>query len=94
MSLKEIIVPDIGDFDSVDLSNLQRQIIHTTQDIGKPKVDSARDSLLALNPQIKVTPLYQQLDEESLTKQREIAENKLFLSFFYNMEPTVKCFGL
>jgi len=57
------------DFDSVDLSNLQRQIIHTTQDIGKPKVDSARDSLLALNPQIKVTPLYQQLNQESLTKQ-------------------------
>ncbi len=57
------------DFDSVDLSNLQRQIIHSTQDIGKPKVDSARDSLLALNPQIKVTPLYKQLDEESLTKQ-------------------------
>ena len=57
------------DFDSVDLSNLQRQIIHSTQDIGKPKVDSARDSLFALNPQIKVTPLYKQLDEESLTKQ-------------------------
>lgn len=57
------------DFDSVDLSNLQRQIIHTTQDIGKPKVESARESLLALNPQIKVTTLYQQLDEESLAKQ-------------------------
>ena len=57
------------DFDSVDLSNLQRQIIHSTQNIGKPKVESARDSLLALNPQIKVTPLYQQLDQESLIKQ-------------------------
>ena len=57
------------DFDSVDLSNLQRQIIHNTLNIGKPKVESARNSLLALNPQIKVTSLYQQLDEESLTKQ-------------------------
>ncbi|RKZ42263.1 MAG: molybdopterin-synthase adenylyltransferase MoeB [Gammaproteobacteria bacterium] len=57
------------DFDVVDLSNLQRQIIHNTDDIGKPKVESARDSLLALNPLIKITPLYQQLDHDALAKQ-------------------------
>jgi molybdopterin/thiamine biosynthesis adenylyltransferase len=59
----------INDFDVVDLSNLQRQIIHTTADIGKPKVESARNTLLALNPLIKVTPLCQQLDNDALTKQ-------------------------
>lgn len=57
------------DFDVVDLSNLQRQIIHNTDDIGKPKVESARDTLLALNPQIEVTPLYQELDDDALTEQ-------------------------
>ena len=43
------------DDDEVDLSNLQRQVIHTTGDIGRPKVDSARDALLALNPDVTVT---------------------------------------
>ncbi len=42
------------DFDVVDLSNLQRQIIHTTDRIGQKKVDSARTSILALNPEINV----------------------------------------
>ena len=56
------------DFDVVDLSNLQRQIIHNTNDINKPKVESACNKLLALNPFIKVTPLYQQLDEDALAE--------------------------
>lgn len=44
----------IADADVVDLSNLQRQIIHTTPDIGKAKVDSARETMLAINPDITV----------------------------------------
>lgn len=44
----------IADGDRVDLSNLQRQIIHTVADIGRPKVVSAREKLLALNPDITV----------------------------------------
>ncbi|HEY7828872.1 MAG TPA: molybdopterin-synthase adenylyltransferase MoeB, partial [Candidatus Limnocylindrales bacterium] len=44
----------IIDFDVVDLSNLQRQIIHTTDRVGQKKVDSARTSILALNPDINV----------------------------------------
>jgi adenylyltransferase/sulfurtransferase len=44
----------IVDFDSVELSNLQRQIIHATRDIGRPKVASARDSIRALNPGVSV----------------------------------------
>lgn len=42
------------DFDVVDLSNLQRQIVHGTSDVGRPKVESARDTLLELNPGIEV----------------------------------------
>ncbi|MDR3354761.1 MAG: HesA/MoeB/ThiF family protein [Synergistaceae bacterium] len=44
----------IADADEVDLSNLQRQIIHTTADIGRPKVQSAREKMEAINPDIKV----------------------------------------
>jgi molybdopterin/thiamine biosynthesis adenylyltransferase/rhodanese-related sulfurtransferase len=40
------------DFDTVDLSNLQRQILHGTKDIGRAKLDSARDRLHDINPQI------------------------------------------
>jgi sulfur-carrier protein adenylyltransferase/sulfurtransferase len=42
------------DFDVVDASNLQRQIIHSTADIGRPKIDSAEEKLKALNPFIKI----------------------------------------
>ncbi|MDD5939503.1 MAG: HesA/MoeB/ThiF family protein, partial [Lachnospiraceae bacterium] len=38
----------------VDLSNLQRQVIHTTADIGKPKVISAKETMNAINPDVKV----------------------------------------
>ncbi len=44
----------ILDFDRVDLTNLQRQLLHDTDDVGRPKVDSARDRLRALNPTIDV----------------------------------------
>ena len=42
------------DFDDVELSNLQRQLLHDTDDVGRPKVDSARDRLRALNPNVEV----------------------------------------
>ena len=42
------------DFDVVDLTNLQRQIIHTVDDVGRPKLDSAAEKLAAINPLIKV----------------------------------------
>jgi adenylyltransferase/sulfurtransferase len=42
------------DFDVVDLSNLQRQIIHSTKDIGRKKLDSAAEKLIALNPALNV----------------------------------------
>ena len=42
------------DFDVVDLSNLQRQIMHGQQDIGRPKVDSARETLTGINPHVNL----------------------------------------
>ena len=44
----------VVDDDTVDLSNLQRQIVHPTARIGAAKVDSARDTLAAINPEVKV----------------------------------------
>ena len=44
----------IVDFDTVDVTNLQRQILHTTADIGRPKIDSARETLEAINPHVKI----------------------------------------
>lgn len=48
----------IVDADDVDLSNLQRQIIHSTEDIGKPKVKSAKETLEKINPDVKVNPYH------------------------------------
>jgi len=44
----------IADADAVDLSNLQRQVIHTTADIGKAKALSAKETMNAINPDVKV----------------------------------------
>ena len=56
------------DFDVVELSNLQRQIIHHTADLGRLKVESARDTLLALNPEIKITCIAQRCNEQTLAE--------------------------
>lgn len=44
----------IVDFDAVDESNLQRQILHGTKDVGRPKLDSAEDRLRDINPHVRV----------------------------------------
>jgi adenylyltransferase/sulfurtransferase len=46
----------IVDFDAVDLSNLQRQILHRTEDVARPKVESARETIAAHNPDVRVVP--------------------------------------
>lgn len=58
-------VGEIGivDDDAVSLSNLQRQVLHGTADIGRPKVDSAADAISRLNPHVKVTRHRRRLDE-------------------------------
>lgn len=57
----------LADHDRVDLSNLQRQIAHTTASIGEFKVDSARAALLALNPTIEVGVHRDRLAGDALT---------------------------
>lgn len=52
----------IVDADVVDLSNLQRQVIHFTADVGKPKVYSAKEKMLAVNPDVQVDTYYTWLD--------------------------------
>jgi adenylyltransferase/sulfurtransferase len=47
----------VADDDTVSLSNLQRQVIHGTDDVGRPKVDSAAAAIRRLNPHVRVTPL-------------------------------------
>src|SRR3954449_4270340 len=42
------------DFDVVDFSNLQRQVLHGTPDVGRPKLQSAKEKLTALNPEVRV----------------------------------------
>ncbi len=54
------------DPDVVELSNLQRQILHATPDIGRPKVDSAREKLLRVNPTITIIPYFQRLSVATL----------------------------
>jgi len=56
----------LADFDRVDLSNLQRQLLHRHSDIGRPKVESARDTLLAINPTVRVTCVAEKLDTDRL----------------------------
>lgn len=56
------------DDDEVELSNLQRQIAHTSKRIGQPKVDSARNTVAALNPDVKVRTVYARLSEDELSR--------------------------
>ncbi len=55
----------IVDFDVVDFSNLQRQIIHTTNDVGKSKLESAREKLSALNPNVEIETYETRLTSEN-----------------------------
>ncbi len=57
----------VVDFDVVDYSNLQRQIIHGTADVGRPKVQSARESLHDINPEVEVV-----VHETRLTSQNAL----------------------
>lgn len=59
----------VADYDQVDLTNLQRQLIHSTANIGNRKTGSAQRTLYQLNPDIKVTPIDRKMDF-SLLQQR------------------------
>jgi adenylyltransferase/sulfurtransferase len=53
------------DFDTVDLSNLQRQILHGSAAVGSPKIDSARDRLLDINPNVSIEPYQTRLTSQN-----------------------------
>ena len=55
----------IVDADVVDLSNLQRQVIHFTNDVGKAKVESAKEKMLAINPDVKIETYHTYLDSSN-----------------------------
>ena len=58
----------IADCDSVELSNLQRQIIHTTDDVGKPKVQSAAETVKALNPDVTVRTYHEYVSSKNIAE--------------------------
>jgi molybdopterin/thiamine biosynthesis adenylyltransferase/rhodanese-related sulfurtransferase len=58
----------IVDDDVVDLSNLQRQVIHSTDRIGTPKVDSAEESIHALNPDVNVVKYQTRVDASNIVE--------------------------
>ncbi len=58
----------IIDFDVVDLSNLQRQILHSEDEVGKPKVDSAQRRLKGLNSDVKVVAIREKLSRENISR--------------------------
>jgi len=64
----------ISDFDTIELSNLQRQIVHGSGDIGRSKAESAADRLHDLNPDIKITAIRQRLEKETLQEQIRLAD--------------------
>jgi adenylyltransferase/sulfurtransferase len=56
------------DGDNVDLTNLQRQILHTTERIGMPKSESGRLALAAINPEVRVVPVTTRVDDAALDR--------------------------
>jgi adenylyltransferase/sulfurtransferase len=64
----------ISDFDVVEESNLQRQIIHQTKNIGDLKAHSARETILEINPECQVEMIDRQLDDEELEQKIQQAD--------------------
>lgn len=54
------------DFDAVDFSNLHRQIIHPTENVGRPKVDSAKETIARINPEVEVKTYPVQLSSQNI----------------------------
>lgn len=64
----------LADHDSVDVTNLQRQILHGQDRVGMPKAESGRLTLAAINPEVRVHALVQRLEGEALMKQVAAAD--------------------
>ena len=77
------------DFDTVDLSNLQRQILHQTDDIGRPKTDSAREHLAAINPNVRLSVIDHVLEGDELFEQVRDADVVIDASDNFNTRFTI-----
>ncbi len=64
----------IGDHDHVDLGNLQRQILHATPDLGRLKTDSARETLHAINPGVRISTIPSRLSRADMEREAERAD--------------------
>ena len=64
----------LADGDTVDATNLQRQILHREQAIGQPKVESGRQRLDEINPECRVIPLHERLEGERLAAEVSLAD--------------------
>jgi molybdopterin-synthase adenylyltransferase len=74
----------IADHDVVELSNLQRQLLHRDSDIGRPKAVSASDTLRAINPDVSVTPIEARLQGERLAA--EVRQSQVVLDCSDNFD--------
>ena len=74
----------IVDFDVVDLTNLQRQIIHSTSNVGKSKLQSAKERIMEINPTITVETYETRLTSENAL---DIIKKYDDLSFFISSRP-------
>jgi adenylyltransferase/sulfurtransferase len=57
----------VCDGDTVDLTNLQRQIVHRTESIGRKKAESARDTMASINPLVEIVTIGERVAEEAIT---------------------------
>jgi molybdopterin-synthase adenylyltransferase len=64
----------LADNDVVDLTNLQRQVLHATESVGSPKVESGAASIARLNPEVKVVTLRMRLEGEALEREVALAD--------------------
>jgi molybdopterin-synthase adenylyltransferase len=64
----------IADHDTVDLTNLQRQIAHTQARVGRPKAESAREAVAAINPDVQVTALQRRAQGDELNDLVRVAD--------------------
>jgi adenylyltransferase/sulfurtransferase len=64
----------LADGDTVDLANLQRQILHTTDAVGTAKVKSGQETLARINPECRIIPLLERLQDARLTEEVAAAD--------------------
>jgi len=58
----------IADFDTVDVSNLNRQILHWSDDVARMKIDSAREKLAKINPDVEIEAISEKIDEDNVSE--------------------------